>query len=690
MPLRHARTLALAAALALPPLSAVAQGSEGDTARPLPLDTLTARVLRTPLPAHRAPYAVSVASGEALTRAQPGLGLDEALAAVPGVQVDNRYNPALGERIAVRGFGARAQFGVRGVRVLVDGLPATLPDGQTTLNHVDPGSLARAEVVRGPASALYGNAAGGVIRLSTFAPPAVPLRPEYRATFGAHGLARMQAQAAGQSGAAGYRASVTRLEYGGYRDHSGAGSTLANGTLLWSRGPGALRLVVHAVRYDALNPGSLTDSLLRADRGAVAPVYTRFDTGERGRQAQLGLTWERASEDGGGVEVTGYVLGRSIENPIPFAWIELDRRVGGFRASFASCLGPLRWTVGGEAEEQRDHRRNFANDDGAPGERRLDQRERVTALAAFGQAAVEVGRVDVLGALRYDRFRFRADDRLVTAENPDDSGARTMDAWSPTLGVSVAASRALSVYANVSTAFETPTTTELANRPTGAGGFNAELEPQRTTSVEVGARARAGAAFAEVAAYRARVRDALIPFEVPSTPGRQFFRNAGRAVHRGVEVAAGVSPVRDLTARLAYTWTDARFGRYRLNDSTDLEGNRVPGIAPHRVEATLYWRSARGPFAGVDARRVSFIPVKDDDAAGRFASPAYTLVDARLGWEELRVGPVRATPSLGVTNLFDALYNASVVVNAAGARFYEPGPGRAVYVGLDVALGRSR
>ena len=686
MPFRHARTLALAAALALAPLSAAAQA---DTARALPLDTLTARVLRAPLPAHRAPYAVSVAAGEALTRAQPGLGLDEALAAVPGVQVDNRYNPALGERLVVRGFGARAQFGVRGVRVLVDGLPATLPDGQTTLNHVDPGSLARAEVVRGPASALYGNAAGGVIRLSTFAPPAVPLRPEYRATFGAHGLARMQAQAAGQSGAMGYRASVTRLEYGGYRDHSGAGSTLANGTFLWSRGAGALRLVLHAVRYDALNPGSLTDSLLRADRGAVAPVYTRFDTGERGRQAQLGLTWERATE-GGGVEVAGYVLGRSIENPIPFAWIELDRRVGGLRASFSSRAGPLRWTVGGEAEEQRDDRKNFANDDGVPGERRLDQRERVTALAAFGQAAVEVGRVDVLGALRYDRFRFAADDRLVTAENPDDSGAQTMDAWSPTLGVSLAASRAVSVYANVSTAFETPTTTELANRPTGAGGFNPELEPQRTTSYEVGARARAGAAFAEVAAYRARVRDALIPFEVPSTPGRQFFRNAGEAVHRGAEVSAGVSPLRDVTARVACTWTDARFGRYRLNDSTDLEGNRVPGVAPHRVEATLYWRSPRGPFAGVDARRVSAVPVKDDDAAGRFASPAYMLVDARFGWEELRIGPVRATPSLGVSNLFDELYNASVVVNATGARFYEPGPGRAVYVGLDVALGPSR
>jgi iron complex outermembrane recepter protein len=680
---RHSRTL-IAVALALAPWTSLGQEAARDTLPVVPLDTISARVLRSPLPALRAPYAVSAAGGEAQRRAKPGLALDELLAAVPGVQVDNRYNWALGERISVRGFGARAQFGVRGVRVLVDGLPATLPDGQTTLNHVDAGAVERAEVVRGPASALYGNAAGGVIRLSTLPPPPVPLWSEYRVTGGSGGLLRLQSQAAGELGGVSYRVGLTRLRYDGFRDHAEADNTLASGSVAWRGRRGALRLSFSAVTYDALNPGSLTDSLLRADRTAAAPVNLTYDTGEEGRQGQLGLSWERALGSGG-VEVSGWVLARAIDNPIPFNWIKLDRELGGARAALSGALGAVRWTAGAEAEQQRDHRLNFANQQGTPGALTRDQAERVTALAGFAQATATLGsRLDVMAAARYDRFRFAADDRLVGEGDPDDSGARTMDAFSPTAGVSFAAAPGVSLYANLSTAFETPTTTELVNRPTGAGGFNPELEPQRTTSYEAGVKARSRTAWLEVAAYRARVRDALVPFEVEGAPGRQFFRNAGSARHRGVEAAAGAVPFRGATARVAYTWTDARFGRYVVG-GVDLEGNRVPGIAPHRVEGTFHLSSDRGPFAGVDARWVDEIPVDDD--APELRSSAYALVDVRAGWEALRLGRLRATPTVSVANLFDVEYNASVVVNAARGRYYEPGPGRSLYLGVEVGFG---
>jgi iron complex outermembrane receptor protein len=346
----------------------------------------------------------------------------------------------------------------------------------------------------------------------------------------------------------------------------------------------------------------------------------------------------------------------------------------------------LRWTAGAEWELQRDHRLNHENTAGARGALLLDQVERVTSAAGFAALSADVGPVGVLGALRYDRFRFSVRDRLVTAGDPDDSGARTLDAWSPTLGASVSAAPWLAFYGNVATAFQTPTTTELANRPSGAGGFNPGLRPERTTSVEAGAKARRGALWAELAAYRARVRDALVPFEVERFPGRQFYRNAGQAVHRGIEASAGAEPVDGLSLRAAYTYTDARFGRYVLA-GVDLRGNRVPGIAPHRVEAAAFWSRGTGPFAGVDVRHESRTPVADTDSAGRFSSPAYTTVDVRGGWSELRLGRLRASPTVGVTNLFDAAYNTSVVINAARGRFYEPGPGRSLYAGMEVKLG---
>jgi iron complex outermembrane receptor protein len=686
---RTARLAALVplAALAAAPLRA--QEPVPDTLPRVRLDTLAVRVLRTPVPLLRAPFAVSVAGEDEVRRARPGLALDEALGAIPGVQVDNRHNYALGERISIRGFGARAQFGVRGVRVLVDGIPATLPDGQTTLNHVDLGWLERAEVVRGPASALWGNASGGVVHLATAAPPEVPLGTEARVVSGGDGLLRVQGAVGGRSGGWSYRAGATRLRYDGYREHSRADNTLASARLARRGDRSELRLTLNAVRYDALNPGSLSDSLLRMDRRRAFARNVAQRTGERGRQAQAGLAWRR--ETGAGtLELSGYGVARGIDNPIPSTIIDLERRGGGVRAAWSAerplGAGALRWTAGAEAEAQRDLRRNFANAGGERGAPELDQRERVTGTAAFAQAALPLaGRWEALGALRYDRVRFAVRDRLPAApDNPDDSGARTMDAWSPTLGLTFAAAPAMSLYANVATAFETPTTTELANRPDRAGGFNPELEPQRTVSWEAGAKGRLGGRGGwELAGYRARVRDALIPFEVEGAQGRQFFRNAGAARHRGVEAGVTVEPTAGIAARLAYAWTDARFTDHTAGGET-LDGNRVPGIAPHTVDARLSWESPAGGFAEVEVRRASALSVDD---ANRFRSPAHTLTDLRAGWEGARLGRVRATPFAGVTNLFDVRYNASVVVNAFGGRFYEPGPGRTLYLGIEAGLG---
>lgn len=662
------------------------QPAAADSGRRYAIDTLTVRVLRTPLPPLRAPFAVSAIGGEGERSAKPGLALNEALAAIPGVQVDNRYNYALGERISIRGMGARAQFGVRGVRVLLDGLPATLPDGQTQLNHVDVASIGGAEVVRGPASALYGNAAGGVIRLSSVPPPPVPLASEYQATVGADALLRLNTSAAGTVGRAGYRANLTRLKYGGYRDHQRADNSLAGFNLGLSKGANTLRVVFTAVHYDAQNPGALADSALRADRSAAVPANVSQKAGEEGRQGQLGVTWEHALGTGA-LEVTAHGLARSIDNPIAIRYIDLDRGAGGARAVLSGALGrALRWTGGAEWELQRDHRVNHENLAGARGAELLDQVERVGSLGAFAEASGSAGPVEVLGAVRYDRFRFSVRDRLVTASDPDDSGGRTLGAWSPALGVSVSAAPWLSIYGNVGTSFQTPTTTELANRPSGAGGFNPDLGPERTRSVEAGAKARRGVAWIELAAYRAVIDSMLIGFEVAGFPGRQFYRNAGQARHRGFEAGAGVRPLAALTLRAAYTYTDARFSRYVVGAS-DLAGNRVPGIAPHRLDATAFWRPARGPFAGIDLRHESATPVADDDAAGLLASPAYTVLDVRGGWAEVRAGSFRLSPTLGITNLLGMDYNTSVVVNAARGRFYEPGPGRSVYAGMEVRLG---
>jgi iron complex outermembrane receptor protein len=690
-PISLATRAAIALAIASPWLASTshAQVAPGDTGRLARLDTVAVRVLNAPMAAARAPYAVAAVDERAAMRAKPGMALDEALGDVPGVQVDNRFNYALGERISVRGFGARAQFGVRGVRVLVDGIPATMPDGQTSLNHVDLGALGRAEVIRGPASALYGNASGGVIRLTTADPPAAAFGSEYQATGGSDGLFRARASLGGRAGGAWYQGTLSRLDYEGYRRHQGTSNTLGSARAGFGILGGQAALAVHAVNYDAQNPGSLSDSLLRVDRTQAFASNVAQNTGEAGRHREAGITWTRPL-GAALLDVSAYGVARALVNPIPNRIIDLHRRAEGARAAVTVPLSPIaadaRLTVGTSVDGQRDDRQNHVNVKGARGSLALDQLEHVSVASGFTELVAPLGgRADLLGAVRYDRHRFSVRDRLVSSADPDDSGARTMDAWSPTVGVAVHPTTMLTVYGNVATAFETPTTTELANRPTGAGGFNPDLDPSRTTSYEMGARGRALPWLRyDVAGYRAKVRDELIPFEVAGAPGRQFYRNAGSAIHRGVEASVDAAPVRGLSARVAYTWTDARFRDYTVS-GVSFAGKRLPGVAPHRVDGTLTMQAPRGAFAEVSGRYSSSMPANDANTA---TSPAYDVWDVRLGWDGTRGRWAQVTPMLGITNVFDRDYNTAVTINAFGSRYYEPGPGRSVYAGLRVAFGR--
>jgi iron complex outermembrane recepter protein len=672
--------------------------ARADSARAARLTPITVSASRSDVPRNQVPNATTELDRTAIARGRATLGLDEALALVPGVYAANRFNFSLDDRISIRGFGARSAFAVRGITVLLDGIPQTLPDGQGQLTNLELGETDRLEVLRGSASALFGNAAGGVI--SIWSNPVPPRRTteELRVTGGASGdglrhvWRKWLSTTRWRVGQGAGQLTASRLVYDGARQHSAADLRTLNARLVLPTGDGWTTTGQFEVGDDprADNPGSLSEAELNANPDSASAIYQTTRAGKSVRQIQTGVTVRRDLGHGGQASLTAFALGRDLKNPQTFAYIDLGRRAYGLRAS-VSRPGELAGvhhtlTAGLDAQWQRDERRNFANDAGTAGSAAsLDQLEHVSSVGPFVQTAITVAPhvTATLGA-RYDRIRFEVDDRLVTATNPDDSGDRLMRALSGSAGLAWRAGDAATLYANVGSSFETPTTTELANRPDTAGGFNPSLDPQTATTYEVGIRGEAADRLTySLAVYRAAVRGELIAFEEPSSPGRSFYRNAGSSSHRGVEVGATMTLAPGYSLAANWTVSDFRYTRYVVG-TQPLDGRRLPGIPPQWVDLVFHGRPGAGrAWIDVEMQHASGYPV--DDTLSIRTSP-WTTLAARAGWRGT-VGGVAVAPFLAVNNLLDRRYVSSVVINATRGRYYEPAPGRNFYAGLSVAFG---
>ena len=716
-------------------LARLAAAQQRDTTTP-PRDSLkvytlppaVVSVTRANPPISKIPFAVHLVEKTDISRARPTWGLDEALATVPGVYAANRYNFSLDQRISIRGFGARSAFAVRGIKVLLDGIPQTLPDGQGQLTNVELGAADRIEVLRGSSSALFGNASGGVI--SIWSDPAAPRQvvQEIRftgGTFDRHDLnifnpysdrtwykwaTSTQFRAGSSSGLV----TLSQLAYNGERQHSRADIRNLNGRFHFPLADAWSLAVVADYGNDprADNPGSLTAQEMTANPDSAAARNITLRAGKDVWQAQGGATLRHTFAAGGEATLTLFGLRRDLKNPTTFAYIDLSRSAYGARFSLTRLArldgDEARITTGFDLQRQRDDRLNLGNSAGRPDSsvRTLDQLEHVSEVGPFAQLTLQLTpRLSVTGGLRYDWVNFAVDDRLVTPSNPDDSGRRLMNALSGSLGAAVTPSDAVTVYANVGTSFETPTTTELTNRPGSAGGFNPDLQPQKATTYELGMRGEVTTRLEySLALFRARVRDQLIPF--PDTLQRVYYQNAGRSSHRGIELGADLAVTPGLSLQAAYTFADYRYDQFRIisvdttvtpRDTTihDLHDRALPGIPKHWLHLVVKARPAwaRGTWAELEATHSSSFFV--DDTLNMRTSPWWTT-SLRLGWEG-SLGSVRFRPFLGCNNLFNRKYVGSVSINATAirvgssfvpGRYYEPAPGRNVYIGFSLGAGQ--
>src|SRR6266581_2997509 len=402
------------------------------------------------------PFAVTVQTPDSARPGQRHLNLDETLWLIPGLSVSNRNNPSQDPRISIRGFGARSAFGVRGIRVLRDGIPLTLPDGQTPVDYLDLESVGRVEVMRGSASSLYGNAAGGVVDLRTSEPLPVPLSGAVRLWNGAFASRRLVAKTAGSADGFGYQANVTRTESDGYRDYSRQRMTNGFGRLSHDDDNGSYAVEWLGVNTRvAQNPGAITRAQSEANPQLADPLAVRKGARKAVKQSQFGLTARRAVSRGE-IEAAGYIGTRALDNPLTFGIVDVDRTMSGgnLRATlpFSALGADHRVTFGTELQFQNDWRRNFTNCNDIPtpttptatcptpgverGSITLNQREIVSSVGSYLRDELDLGETYSLTAsARADAVRFRVKDRLITATNPDDSGERRLGSVSPMFGL---------------------------------------------------------------------------------------------------------------------------------------------------------------------------------------------------------------------------------------------------------------
>ncbi len=639
--------------------------------------------------------------------ARPGIDLSEHLAGVPGLLARDRQNYAQDTQVSIRGFGARATFGVRGVRLLADGVPATMPDGQGQLSHFALAGADRVEILRGPFSALYGNSSGGVVQIFSAdgeAPPHLRLS----ASAGGDATRLLAARWLGRSGNVSHALSASHFATDGQREHSRARRDTLNGKFGWRFASGAeLDVVVNAVDVpDADDPLGLTAAQLRDDPRRATPQAMQFDTRKSVRQQQVGAVWRQPLGEAHALRVMGYGGGRDVEqflalpaaaqtNPLNGGgMIDLDNAYGGvdLRWTWQGALAgqPLELTVGANADRQRQHRTGYENFAGGRlgvrGRLRRDERNRVDDRDQFAQAWWRLSpRWSLLAGVRRSRVEFDSRDHYVAGANPDDSGRIAYAQTTPVAGLAFQAGDGLRLYASAGRGFETPAFNELSYRADGGAGLALDLRQAVSRNFELGAKWRnRGGMQWEAALFRADTDDELAV--ASNVAGRSTYRNAGRARRQGAELSARLPLAADWDVQLAWTWLDARFrdgflvctGSGCTVPATPVPaGSRIPGTVRRQGYARLQWTPGAWTLA---AEGVGTGDVVVNDTATESA-PGHAL----LHLEAAREWPLRSGRVQGFVrfdNVLDKAHVGSVIVNEGNGRYYEPGPGRGVTLGL--------
>jgi iron complex outermembrane receptor protein len=650
------------------------------------------------------PAAIDVVDAARIDAAQMRVNASESLSAVPGLVAQNRQNYAQDLQISSRGFGARSAFGVRGVRLVADGIPATMPDGQGQAATFNLDMAERMEVLRGPFSAIYGNHAGGTIALFTRDGKS-PASAEGTLMAGSYGTRKADLNAQGETNGIGYVLDTSRFTTDGYRSHSAATRDQGFAKLTLAPTPSSrMTISASALRQaDTQDPLGATLATWQRDPRAgeidandtQTPKRTlaeRYNTRKSIDHKQAGLAFEQRFGDdrlrvmayGGTRQVIQFqAFSKFVQTPVTQSGgvVDFDRGFHGTDVSWLHVVplagGKLSTTMGVEYGRSSDARTGFEDfigpEFGVQGKLRRDESDTVSNLDPYAQAEWQGGAWVVTGGVRHSRLKVAVDDHFTS--NGNDSGGVSYGHTTPVLGLLYKVTPVLNVYASAARGFEAPTLNELFYSGAGAG-FNFQLQPATSTHAEIGVKALAGAdTRINAALFQVKTRDELVVDM--ASGGRTSYRNASKTLRQGAELSMDSSIGAGVSARLAMTVLRAVYDQGFANV---VAGSRLPGVPNANLFGDLAWKSHDGNL-GAAIESIASAKVYADDANLDIPAPGYTVVNARVQASQ-EVGAWRLKQFARLNNLADKKYVGSVIVGDANKRYYEAAPGRNWMLGV--------
>lgn len=646
------------------------------------------------------PFSVDSLDREQISDGQLGINASEVLNRVPGLVVQNRQNYAQDLQISSRGFGARSAFGVRGLKLISDGIPASTPDGQGQAATFNLDTAERIEVLRGPASTLYGSNAGGVIQM--FSRDGIG-RPRIGAEtlIGSDGLTRNHLTAEGESDGVGFVLDASRMDTDGYRDHSAARRDQTFAKLNFEPDEDSKLALI----YSSLEQNGTQDPLgqaweaYKADPRSVAVNALNFNTRKSIDHQQLGVNYERYFGDAT-LQTTAYAGKRSVIQYLAIPQgpqgnpnhsggvVDFDREFHGGSVRWLQPVdgisGDLRLVFGVDYDQSRDDRRGYENFSGSQigvkGNLRRDEVDTVTSLDPYAQATWDIGHWTLQGGLRYSTVEVDVDDKYIVGANGDDSGTRRYEKATPSVSVGYAFTPDLNGYVSVGKGFETPSQAELAYSQ-GNAGFNYGLEPSESTQYEIGLKARvAQGTRVNAAIFQINTDDEVVVLE--NSGGRTSYQNAGKTLRRGFELGVESQLDEQWSAALAYTYLAATYdSRFAAGNAIVDKGNDVPGVPRTTLFGELAWKPVDGISTALEGLYRSKVYVEDSNT--QRPAPSYAVFNWRTGFTQ-HFGPWKTHQTLRLDNLLDRQYVGSVIVGDGNGRFYEAAPGRSWFASAGI------